>query len=132
MDLRHSVDIHIAHNTGKTDKVLVFEPRTVAPAEHLHRDVVFALAEVLIDIEFMTRESIFTVADIIAVHPYIVSGFNTFKVQTDALAVPSFGDRERTAIMTDRVKIRRSIRCRNAVVLGPRINNVRVNRMIVA
>ena len=132
VDLRHCVNINVTHNARKTDKVLVFEPGAVAPAEHLYGNVILALAEVLVDIKFMARESIFTVADIIAVHPYIISGFNTFKVQTDTLAIPFFGNRERTAIMTDRVKIRRSIRCRNAVILGPRINDVRVNRMVIA
>ena len=132
VDFGNRVNIDITHNAGKTDKVLVFEPATVAPAEHLYGNVVFTFAEILVDVKFVARESIFTVTNVIAVHPYIVSGFNAFEMQTDALAVPFFGNSKVTAVMTHRVKISRCIRGRNTVVLGPRINNVCVNRMVVA
>ena len=127
----HGVNVHIAHDTRKADKVLVFEPGTVAPAEYLHRDVVLPAAQVLVDIEFVTSKGIFGVTYIVAVHPNIVSGFNAFEVQADTLARPFFGDGEVAAVMAHRVKVCRSVRCRNAVVLRPRINHVGINRMVV-
>ena len=127
----NSVNVNITHDTGKTDEILVFEPRAVAPAEHLHGDVVFTLAEIFIDIEFVARERVFTIANIVAVYPHVICRFNAFEVQTDTLAIPRFGNCKVAAIMTYRVKICRSIRSRNAVVLRPRINHVRINRMVV-
>ena len=129
---RHGVDINVAHDARKANEVLVFEPGTVAPAEHLHGDVVLALAQVLVDIKFMTCESVFGISHIVAVHPDVVSRFHAFKVQTDALAIPLFGNGEGAAVVAHRVKVGRCARSGDAVVLRPRVNHVRINRMVVA
>ncbi len=130
--LGSGVDVHITLDTGKADKVLVFHPGAITPAEHLHGDVVFATAKLVGNIEFVVGKGVFTIANELAVHPNIVSGFHTFKVQANALAIPILGHGKVTAVMAHRVKLCGRCRRVNPVVLVPRINHVTVNGMVVA
>ena len=132
MHRRHRINVHVAHDARKTNEVLVLEPATIAPAEHLHRNIVLTLTQVLVNIEFVTRKSVFAIAHVVAVHPHIVGRFHAFKVDADTLAIPLFGNSESAAVMAHRVELGRSARSGDPVVLRPRINNVGINRVVIA
>ncbi len=124
--------VHVAVDAGKPDEVLVFHPRSVAPAEHLHGDVVGAGTQFVRHVELVAGEGVFAVSHVFAVHPHVVGGFHAFEVQADAASVPGGGDGELAAVVAHRIEVLRGGRRRDVVASRPGIGHIGVDGTVVA
>ena len=95
---RHSIEINIAVNTTHVPHILTFEVRTIAPAEYLYTDIVFASAYVVCHVEFSIIVCTLSITDRLTVYPYKGSAVDTIEVQEDTFAFPTFGQGEVAAV----------------------------------
>ena len=65
------VEVAVASNTRKAPEVLVLEVRTVAPAERLKRNQVFAWFKVRSKVEFGFEFAVLAISHKFAVHPKV-------------------------------------------------------------
>ena len=89
-----AVEINIAEDTRHAEHVLTFEVAAVAPAEHLNGEAVFALVEILREVEFSYVVGALCIAHILSVEPNEGCGVDAAEVDEGALSVPVFGEVE--------------------------------------
>ena len=97
---------HIAIDARETEHILILKITTIAPAENLHSQEVFAiLLHKIGDIELGSKMRILRVANHLAVDPHIISRIDTIKPENDLTPIPVLGQSKRAAIGGDRIEI---------------------------
>ena len=101
--LGNSHEVNVAVDTAHVPHVLTFEVRTVGPANHAYRHVVFTRAHLLADVKFSVHIATFGIANILTIYPYISRRVNTIEVEQYAFFFPTFGKGEVAAVTTHAV-----------------------------
>ncbi len=126
-----NIIINGTEDTAKTEEVLVFEIGPVGTTIAFDGDDVFAGADFFCNIEFDERTSIFAHTDFAAVNIDVVTGFDAVEVKNDLLVFGDVSgvDIEFATIKTGPVVFVRNVR--RVPRSGPRVRNVRVDRVTV-
>ena len=83
--------------------VLTFKIRTIRPANHAYRKIVFTCTHILANIKFGVHIATFCVTNILSVYPNIGCRINTVEVQQYAFFFPTFGKGKVATIATHTV-----------------------------
>ena len=86
-DQRLACQIDVTEDAAVIDHILILKPGAVAELVDLNRDQVFALGEVIGDVEAVRAERILAVTDLHAVHIDIVCGFHALEMHSDSAVV---------------------------------------------
>ena len=70
---------YVAKNTAHAPHILVFQIAAIAPAQHHHRQTVFAMLQIIAKIEFRWQAAVLSVADPAAVAPQMKCGVHAVK-----------------------------------------------------
>ena len=86
------------------EHVLAFEIGAVAPAEHLHANIIFARAEIGCEVELGIVVAALRIAHVLPVKPHEGCAVQAVEVEVDALArFPALGQGKRAAVRADGV-----------------------------
>ena len=91
-------EVHIAVYAAHVPHVLTFKIRSVAPAEHLYRDVVLTLAHHLGKVKLSIIVATLGIAHILTIHPHVGSTIDAVEVEEGAHRFPTLGQGEGAAI----------------------------------
>ena len=87
INLRQGIQVNIPENTGKPPEILILQPASVAPAQHLDNQLIFSGLYEFGYIIFRRSEGAFAVTHKASVHIDLPAGFNSFKPQEQPSAI---------------------------------------------
>ena len=126
--LRTGVEINITLDAAVFPVVLSFKVRAVAVTEYLDSKFVAALFQKLRNVEVRRQTAVFGISGKLTVHPYVVGGFHSLKVEEDIHTFPTAGNREFADVCSHRIVIGWHMRG-----IGREwITGIRINRCIEA
>ena len=101
---RRGIEINIAVETRHVEHVLAFEIGAVAPAEHLHANIILARAEIGCEVELGIVVAALSIAHVLPVKPHEGCAVQAVEVEVDALTrFPALGQGKRAAVRADGV-----------------------------
>ena len=130
--LGDGVEIDVAENAGEAHEILIFQPASRAPALHAAGELVFALDEVIRQLELAGREGIRRETDVVPVEPDGDAALRALEGDEDPLADHLRRHEERLDIAGDGVVFPRNFADFHRLIAVPRILNVGVLRRAVA
>ena len=126
--LRTGVEINITLDAAVFPVILSFKVRAVTVTEYLDGKFVAAFFQELRDVEVRRQAAVFGISGKFAVHPYVVGGFHSLKVEEDIHTFPTAGNREFADVCSHRIVIGWHMRG-----IGREwITGIRINRCIEA